>query len=277
MKENPKKLEFGETIENMGRPWFWHVEDHVRAVEGLILSDDIEMAFKLMDMVPAWYRKPENYPKELTEIKERLYKRLYTQFEYSDDPDERGYTLESVRQQIASGYMFPRLDVIDQEIEKLNNQHVLTGNIPWLFEISPSHGNLPIALMDKGRRFQFFGRNMNHLATARFKEWLKDGVWTEKPVGIQQKWLVCYEVLEHSWDVQDIVRSAYKEGHAWDMIFLSVPNGTLGHGLPSYDRRLGHIRTFDAREFLAFADKAWPGYSWTVYESVSIVLVGKKL
>lgn len=268
-----KKLEFDVTDPaNMGRPWYFIPEDYAQSVVQTAKSDEINFAREMLKNVPGWYRKPGNYPSEFRQIKRDLAKNQYSLFDYSDDRDERSYTLELVRDQIKSNYMFPRLDVIDEFLSNENSN----GKMPWLFEISPSHGNLPIALMDKKRQFTFFGRNMNHLATKRFREWLKPDIWNEKPHNNQQRWLVCYEVLEHASLMSDVVLEADKQDQDWDKIFLSVPNGTLGHGLPSLQRRLGHIRTFNAKEFVTWADNEWPGYSWRVVESISIVLVGER-
>lgn len=256
---------------NLGRPIYWDLEIHKLAIEQMIRADEVQIAIQMLDQIPAWYR--QNKPKELEELRQKLYRQLYDQFEYSNDPDERGYTLESVREQIKSGYMFPRLDVIDKVIDELN-QKMLS---PWIFEISPSHGNLVVALSDKSRMFNFFGKNMNHLATDRFKEWLKPAIWQEQPLPGQPKMLVCFEAIEHMHDPGDAVRAAGKMGYDWDYIFLSVPNGCLGGGLPNWDsRRVGHIRGWNAHEFLEFAAKNWPGYQWELCYSISLVLTGKK-
>ncbi len=256
---------------NMGRPAHFSLTAYITAITDMIKADEIELARHMLANPPAWYRK--NYPRELQEIRNVLDKNSYDIFDYSDDVDERGYSLAAVREQIASGYLFPRLNVLDDFVVSQNEKMIW----PWICELSPSHGPLPIALMDKHRSFNFYGKNMNHLATARFKEWLELGIWQEQPNAGQPKVLVIYEVFEHASRPEDVVQSAYKIQSDWDHVFLSVPNMCLGGGLPNWStRRLGHIRTYTPREFTQLADMSFPNMSWEIVESHSIVLIGKR-
>lgn len=261
-----------EDLSNLGRPPYFSLSHYAEAIRQMIVADEIESARWMLDNPPSWYRA--NYPKELQEIRNTLNRQCYDIFDYSDDPDERGYTLDGVRAQLDSGYCFPRFNIVDDFVVELNQKMFS----PWICELSPSHGPLPIGLMDKQRMFNFYGKNMNHLATSRFKEWLKPNIWQEKPLPGQPRVLVIFEVFEHASRPEDVVQAAFKISPEWDYIFLSVPNMCLGGGLPNWsNRRLGHIRTYTPKEFAMFADKSFPGFSWEIGALISIVMSGKKL
>lgn len=254
---------------NIGRPLYWILEDHIKAIEGLIMSDELQMAMQLCDDIPAWYRK--NPPKELADIKKKLYEQLYDCFDYASDFDEANWVYADIIDQCFSNYTYPRADILAEEIKKLNGEKIT----PWIFEISPSHGWLPLGFEAKGLSFNFFGKNLNQKALDKIKSHLK--CWAREPKPGQPKILVCFESIEHMMNPMDFVQSAHKIGVEFDQIYLSVPNGCLGGGLPDWDtRRLGHVRGWTDDEFIEFASKAFPHYSWTIFQSHSMVLKGVK-
>lgn len=256
---------------NLGRSAYFNLDNHIIAVEQLIASDEIEMALKLMDMIPAWHR--ENYPEELTEMKKILYKNLYDNFDYASDSDEAGWTKEAAESQFGTAYTFPRAEVLREIVARYNRQ----GETPWICELSTSHGLLPLGMAKEGHKFSFFGKNLNHQALVKLKDWLGP-IWRHFPFDGQPKIFVFCEALEHAYRQEDLLNSYMKLGIEFDEIVLSVPNGTLGGGLPNWKtRRLGHLRTYTVNEFFQLANKFFPGYEWKCFPSVSIVLHGMKV
>lgn len=257
---------------SMGRPLFFSLDAHIQAVESLIKSDEIDMALKLCDMVPAWYR--ENYPPELTEIKRTVARQLYDQIEYANDDEEANCTREFGEAQADNGYQFPRLNILEGII---NEYCAGEYYAPWIFEVGCSHGNLPLALLKHGIDYwEYKGVGLNWRIVQKVREWVARR-WCGKPIKNQPTILYCTEVLEHASRLEDIVITANKECVDWDVILLSVPLGTLGGGLPNWrDRRLGHVRTFTANELFQFANTSWPGYAWEMTLAPSTVIVGRK-
>lgn len=252
---------------NLCRPLYFDLQAHIACIESLLRSDEIEMALKLCDMVPAWYR--DNYPVELKEIKQTVARQIYDQIEYSNDDEEAECTREFGEAQADNGYQYPRLNLLEKILSELHSA--------WIFEIGCSHGNLPLALMKHGsNNWTYKGVGLNWRIVQKVMGWV-DQRWSNYPGTEQTKILYCSETLEHASRTEDIVITANKECIDWDVILLSVPLGTLGGGLPNWrDRRLGHVRCFTPREFIAFADKSWPGYRWELTISPSMVLVGRK-
>lgn len=256
----------------IGKPFYFDIDTWIQAIEMMICADEIQMALKMCDeFLPGYYR--DHTPKELLDIRARLYKQLYDQFDYSSDHDEANFTREEVTAQCLSPYTFPRADILFEDIKKLNSE----GMTPWIFEISPSHGWLPVGFADRGLEFDFFGKNMNGPALKKIQDWLPHGYWQEKPSDVQTKILVCFEALEHMMNPHDLTQSAHKVGVEFDRIYLSTPKYTLWGGLPNWkDRRIGHVRTWTPGEFQKFALDSFPGYSWSLYDSPSMVLRGEK-
>lgn len=257
---------------NIGRPLYWILSKHIEAIHGMIRADELQIALKMCDDIPGWYR--ENYPPELAAIKKTLYQQCYDQFDYASDFDEANWNYDDIIAQCFTNYTYPRADILAQDIKQMNAEL----KAPWIFEISPSHGWLPLGFAHHGLKFHFFGKNLNQKALDKIIKHLPDYIWDPRPLVTDPKILVCYESLEHSWDPNAIVQSAYKVGVTWDYIYLSTPNGTLGGGLPDWDtRRLGHVRTWTPTEFIEWANKAWPGYTWEKFLSHSMVLKGSKI
>jgi hypothetical protein len=237
----------------------------------MIRSDEIQIALQMLEQVPGWYR--DHYPPELAAIRNRLYEQCYDPFDYASDADEAGFTKEEIEEQCLGPYTFPRADILFQDIQTMNAD----GMMPWIFEISPSHGWLPLGFAKRGVKFNFCGKNLNQKALDKIKHWLPFGVWADRPVMNQTKILVCYEALEHMWNPHDLEQSAKKLGYEFDHIYLSTPKYTLGGGLPDWStRRIGHVRTWTPGEFLRFAGKSFPGYSWQIFDAPSMVIRGSK-
>lgn len=258
---------------NLGRPLYWSLEDHVKAAEGLIKADEIEMAFKFLDMVPAWYR--ENYPPELMKIKKILWENLYSPMTYVNDEEEASYTKEKAEAQFLTPYTHPRAEVLLDLVQKLNAD----GKRPWIFELSTSHGLLPLGLAKHGARFDFFAKNFNQAALAKVIEWLGPDVWKPRGPGIDQPTIfINTECLEHAYREEDIRDDYYKMAIDFDYILLSVPYGCLGGGLDNWKtRRLGHIRGYTKDEFLSLAQRFFPQRAWKMIVANSQVLIGKKI
>jgi hypothetical protein len=253
---------------NVGRPLYWKLENHIAAIEQLIRADELQMAIQMLDMVPGWWR--DNYPKELTEIKKTIYRQTYDQIEYATDDEEADCPREMGEGQWTGDYCYPRAEVLETLIKSLK------PHIPWIYDLGCSHGNMPLGLIKAGIDFSYKGVGMNHRIVQKLKGWVGEK-WSESPLETQPTILYCTEVLEHLMNPMDIVHSAFKIGVDFDSILLSVPMYCLGAGLPDWStRRMGHVRNWSPMEFQLFAMKNWPGYTWTLYKSNSMVLTGFK-
>lgn len=253
----------------IGKPEHWFLLHHVKAIEGMIRADELQIALQMCDQIPGYYR--DHYPAELQKIKNTLYEQMYDQVEYATDDEEANCTREFGEGQWLTAYTFPRAEILEKIIE---NEVV---GAPWIFDLGCSHGNMPLGLLKRGIAFDYKGVGMNWRIVEKVKAWVGEDVWTERPIKGQTTILFCSEVIEHCMNPMDVVHTAYKQSINWDLIILSVPMYTLGGGLPDWDtRRLGHVRTWTPEEFFNFAKANWAGYKWELHQAPSMVLVGRK-
>jgi hypothetical protein len=263
---------FDESLpSNLGRSKYFKLDKFIEVVESLIRSDEILMAINMLGMTPAWHRDDPETQSKLLEIKKTLWERCYDSMEYASDFDEANYSREQAESQFFSSYAYPRGEILLETVNKYNKE----GKTPWIFELSTSHGLLPLGLAKANAEFTFCAKNLNQAALVKVQEWLKD-YWAEKPKD-QPTIFVNTECLEHMYREEDLEQSYYKLGVDFDTIILSTPYGTLGGGLPDWKtRRLGHVRTFGKQEFCSLADKFFPGRIWELAFSHSMVLKGIK-
>lgn len=254
---------------NWGRARFFDLKSHIKTVESLIRSDEIIMALKLCDMIPAWYR--DHYPVELLNLKKLIYKRTSDVITYATDDDEASKERSFGENQWGTSYTHPRDQIITNELKALNEKRI----IPWIYDLACSHGGLPLGLLKEQVQFKYFGRAMNWRIQEKVKEWCKD-VWQERPDPGQTTLLWCSETIEHCSLLSDIVHSVYKEDVVFDQIIFTTPLGTLDGGLFEIDRPLGHVRTFTTKDLIDFASGNFSGYNWTLYKAPSMVIHGKK-
>lgn len=268
-----KKLDFDiNSPFNIGRPFYWHLEDHIASIEQMIRADELQIAIRMCDDIPAWYRMEENYPKELDALKKNLWRQTYDLNEYCHDDEEAECTREFGEAQWDNGYMYPRAEIISSIVDQLNNM----GKTPWIFDLGCSHGNLPLGLIKTNRKFTYLGQATNRRILAKVKAWTSVR-WKERPPPESPTILYCTEVIEHCFDTQSVVHSSHKIGVDFDFIVLSVPNCCLGGGLPDWrTRRIGHVRGWTPDEFLSLARSNWRGYKWVENKTPSMVLVGQK-
>lgn len=255
-------------VANLGRPLYWRLDQHIAAIEQMIRADEIEIALKMLDQIPAWWR--ENYPQELTEIRTTLYRNLYDTFEYASDSDEAGWAKEDAEAQFLTAYTYPRAEILLDTVKQFNAQ----GLTPWVFELSTSHGLLPLGLKKHGAIFRFAAKNLNQPALLKVKEWLGP-VWADEPSRDQPTVFVFTEALEHAYREEDLRQSYYKLGIDFDVVILSVPYGCLGGGLPNWrERRIGHVRGYTRNDFIKLANDYFPGRKWELTPAYSMVLKG---
>ncbi len=232
---------------NTGRPLYWRLSVHAKAIEQMIRADELQIALQMLENVPGWWR--ENYPEELSRIRRIIYRQTYDSIEYATDDEEADCPREMGEAQWDSPYMYPRAEIISQIVKKYNAD----GQRPWIFDLGASHGNLPLGLLKTVHDFDYLGVGMNHRIIQKLKGWVRS-VWKEKPTNAQPTILYCSEVLEHMMNPQDLVHTAHKQMIEWDQILLSVPLYCLGHGLPDWEtRRMGHVRNWTQKEFSDFA------------------------
>lgn len=264
-------------MKTSGEPKHWDVSTHIKAIEQLIESDEVQMALRLIDMVPGYYR--DNPLVDLIELKEKLYSQLWTVFDYMSDDDESAERIEKrskmrPEELIEFHHFHPRAHVIKTLASELNS----LGQTPKIFELAPAALWAPFGLANLGKKFQYKPISINKHTPSFYDQFLK-----KYPAHAMDKsdgpTIFCaFEVIEHLWEPNDIFHIYMREGIKADYVLLSTPKYTLYGGLDGWKTRdLGHLRTYTPHELIRFAGQHWPSFSWEYYEGDMMVIKGKRL
>lgn len=254
--------------ENFGRPTTFNLHTYMQVIEQLIDADEVKLALHMLDNPPGWYR--DNKPKELVEMRDRLLKQTFDVYAYNES-EAHTFTKQELADTIKTDQAYPRADILAAEIKKLNQ----LVKIPWIYELAPGSGWMAIGLQEQGHRFDYYGKTLNMDSFRQLKGFIDH--WRDTPDKDQPTMFVCYELLEHLWNEQDIEHTYKRTGIEFDQIFLSTPRYCYAGGMPGWkDKAIGHLRTWTPKEFQQYAMKTWPGYAWTFHENHTMVMVGKK-
>jgi len=253
----------------IGKPKYFDLDTYLNAVESMICADEIKFALIMLDNLPGYYR--DNYPKRADTIRGLIYEQCMTVQDYVNDKSESIEQSEIHHKQIVSkqwkeSHFYPRGQVTIDLVRDLNNQG-FTANI---IELGPYNYWLPLGLQDEGLDFIYTPISVN----THIKCPVKTKTESDKPT---KDIFICFEVIEHLWNEDEIVHYFYKTQIDPDFVLISTPKYTCGGGLPNWDKRtLGHIRTWTPTELTNYCRKHWPKLNWYFVDSSMMVSIGSK-
>lgn len=255
---------------NTGRPNYFNLDMFLAVTEQLIISDEVETAFWMLDNLPGWYR--DNVPYQVIKMREQLHRKLFTPIEYSKI-ECKGSSLFRQEKSLVRDSIFaslPRAQQVRLLVKQLNDQ----GETPHIIEMGPGSYFIPHGLSADNLKFTYFGEGLNSKdndeAFIDIKEWREVG---SSKVNI----FISFEIIEHLHNPSEIYQYSLKHNLDFDYIYLSTPLYTWGGGNPNWwNADLGHLRTYTPSELLSFAKRYWPNYDWTTYLGSEIHLEGKR-
>lgn len=257
-----KNGDYGKPIISVFDP-----EKYCDAIEMQIMSDEIITALWMIDNMPGWYRE-NPYPRAL-EIRSNLYKQLMTTQDYVMDISELDSS--NAKQLTDDAFTFPRWDVARNWVRMANEQ----GFIPHIHELGPANYWLPLGLLREGFKFTYNASSI-HVGSIHYQKELRD-VWNSKPDTKTPVAFICFEMLEHMWNPDEIYHYFEKLDLKPHTIMLSTPCNTIYGGMDNWSTRtLGHLRTWTPSEFQDFASK-FRGYNFTLLKHHSMVLEGRRV
>lgn len=258
---------------NIGRPTYFDLDKYLSCVEEMISCDEVERAFWMLDNLPAWYR--DNVPPQITQIKEQLYKKLFTVVDYAKVKCDVNFRSQDKEAVIRNIFGIPRFKAVLDLVFHINDEF---SSPPHIVELAPGSHAIPYALSNAGGVFTYMGEGLNLKESEKAQVELSN--WRIKtPQGEDiKKIFVAFELIEHLKSPEDIYHYSLKHECEWDFICLSTPLYTWKGGMGDWWKRdLGHLRCYTPGEFLAFADKYWPGYDWAMTLGDEILLQGTKV
>lgn len=252
-----------------GFPKYFNLDVYLDAVEQMICADEIKFALSMLDNLPGYYR--DNEPERAKNIRSIIYQQCMTVHDYINDKEELIAQSEKhhktpLKDHWKLGHFSPRGEVIVKLVKELNEN----GFCANIVELGPYNYWVPAALQDQGLDFIYTGINLN----AHVECPIKTKTESDKPL---KNIFICFEVIEHLWNEDEIVHYFYKTQMDPDFVLISTPKYTCGGGLPNWDtRQLGHIRTWTPNELTSYCRKHWPKLDWFFVDAAMMMSIGQR-
>lgn len=239
----------------LGKPNYFDPDIYCSVVEMMIMSDEVDRAFRMLENVPAFYR--DNPTERMKEIKDSLHRQLFTPAQYhAADTATRECKAEELAQ-----YFPHRAQMLFHKIKELNEK----GIKPNIMEIGPGSFWLPYSLRHNGADFSYEYQSLD-------KRTLPFDVPPELP-GVNI--FISFELIEHLWNEDEIFQAYLKFKKKAQYIYISTPLYTAFGGIPNWrENALGHLRTYTPQELFNFVRRHWPEYEWKVHLADTITAEG---
>lgn len=253
----------------MSAPKFFVLDIYLDAVEQMIKADEIKFALTMLDNLPGYYR--DNVPERAKEIRSLIYQQCMTVQEYVNDREELIERSEvhhgvPLAEMWKAPHFCPRGPIIMDIVKKINAE----GFCANIVEVGPYNYWLHAGLKAENCDYIYTPISVN----PHIKDPNTTKVETDKPI---KHIFVCFEVIEHLWNEDEIVHYFYKTQMDPDYVLISTPKYTCGGGLPNWKHRiLGHVRTWTPSELTLYCRKHWPTLQWFFYDSDMMVSIGTK-
>ena len=252
-----------------GFPRYFNIDTYLDAVESMICADEIKFALTMLDNMPGYYR--DYIPDRARQIRAKIYEQCMTVQDYINDRDESIEKSEKdhkckLKDMWKAPHFTPRGSIIMDIVKKENDK----GNCVNIVELGPYNYWLPVGLDSEGCDFIYTPMSVN----STIKCPIETKTSSDKPI---KNIFVCFEVIEHLWNEDEIVHYFYKTQMEPDYVLISTPKYTCGHGLFNWQyRTLGHIRTWTPQELTTYCKKHWPELNWFFYDHAMMVSIGCK-
>lgn len=252
-----------------GFPRYFDIDLYLNAVESMICADEVKFALVMLDNMPGYFR--DNVPERAKYIRAKIYEQCMTVQDYINDKEESIEKSEihhktPLDKQWKEPHFSPRGELIVKIVRELNQK----GYCANIVELGPYNYWLPAGLQDEGLDFIYTPISVN----PHVKCPIQTKTESDKPL---KNIFVCFEVIEHLWNEDEIVHYFYKTQMNPDYVLISTPKYTCGHGLFNWDTRLlGHIRTWTPSELTLWCKKHWPSLNWYFVDSAMMISIGAK-
>ena len=253
----------------VGFPKYFDLDKYLDAVESMVCADEIKFALVMLENLPGYHR--DHYPERATKIKNNIYTQCMTVYEYVNDKKEsKEETEEWYKADLDQHWRLPHFNPRGKAIMDTVNHLNSDGFCVNIVELGPFNYWLPVALQSEKCDFMYTPININphHKCPVVTK------VTSDKPT---KHIFVCFEVIEHLWNEDEVFHYAAKTQLDYDFVFISTPKYTCGGGLPDWaTRELGHIRTWTPKELTNYCYKHWPQLKWYFIDAPMMVCYGVK-
>lgn len=227
-------------------------QSYLNVINFLVLKDEVEMALKVCEMVPGYFR--DNKIQELEALKNTIVSRIATASKYATIDNNAPTDLP--RQDVDGFKQTLRSEVIKRDVLRLNDAKI----IPVVFDFAPGGGLLDKALGDSKLEYRYDYSSLKKKGTS---------IPLELILASKVKIFVACEIIEHLWNPLDIRTEMLSSVGLADIIHLSTPKYTFDEYTTDWTTRslLGHLRTYTPTEFCKIANEMFPEYDLVFYDS----------
>lgn len=236
---------------------FFDQKPFIDAANILVASDEPLRALDLLSNLPAFYR--DHMPKEIHELRARIYRDLATPIFYQKELPSPNYTNpETVGELFAAtvdGVL--RGQMILKDVLEFNDTADYAPNI---IDLGPGEYWLPIGMKHKGARFRYTGIGLCDANESASRPYLSGVLPSQDKADI----FVACELIEHLHHEQDIRVEFERYAPDAKIIHLSTPKYTFDGRAEQLDwqqkKGLGHLRTYTPREFHEVVARMFPEF-----------------
>lgn len=254
-------------MNNPGIPKHFDVEHGLEFVRQLVSADEVITALEVLDKFPAYYR--DNPTTSMILCRENIYKKINTVQDYYVGEWQEIDPTKTVEEFERS----PRFQYVDEVVRAWNDEN----RVPHITEFGPGQYWLPIGIKSRERKFTYKAITITGDMLSAAKDNLGDTV-QESPKFNQPQIFVCFEVIEHLFNLSDVYNYYCRENLNAEHIFISTPKHCLGGGWKRDNAEMiAHIRTFTPNELMQFCLKYWPQYMWQFMDGVQMVAIGRRV
>lgn len=245
----------------------YDIECVLKNAEQLVLHDETELAIKVLNALPAYYR--DHLPQRILDMRRDIKSKIFTISDYALNPDDGvDLRIDFVQRCLA----LKRGNVIYQELLKAN----ANGVIPHIVDFGPGEYWMALGLNRMNLKFTYHPIGIQPDAALAAKQEL-EAVWATRDIKERPNWFVAYEIIEHLHYVDELRDQYDRIKGDVTKVFLSTPMYTFAEGNPTWrERGIPHLRAYTPQEFYAESMRLFKEYKFEFIPDAVMVCVGSK-
>jgi len=249
-----------------GKPAHFDVEIAQKFLQMNVDSDNVVNALKMAEMLPAYYREKQHDWVELW--KKNVWAKVATINDYSS-----GELKEISKENSLTEYKAIRFQIVEQLVRHWNDQR----RPPFIVDLGPGEYTLPIGLKEAGLEFNYKPIAITNKIPEVALPYIED-VLADKGEFHQPVIFVCFEMIEHLFNPDDVVNYYHRENLNAEHVVISTPHGALGGGWKRTNAEMiAHVRDWTPKELTEFCYKHWGYMNWQLQDGVQMCAVGSRV
>ncbi len=251
----------------MERKHSFDVDTHARAVDQLVKHDETELALRLCDMVPAYFRH-RPHPK-LTQLKSNILAAMMTPYAYSQNKKDMGVGFKEGAHVLAN-------TVRGQFLHKLVDEYNTAGRKPHIVDLGPGDFWIPTSLTGIQAAFTYQPIGLQNDAQSKAITCAPGAFQYSKLDPSQPTIFVAAEIIEHLHNPQDIVTDCLRVCGGWpEQVILSTPCFNFDYN-ENWNQKDGiqHLRAYTPNEFTQTLTALFPFHSFQLAVETILTAIG---